>query len=180
MGYDRDDVDGGSRAEDGLEDRKGQSGEGAQQQPGPGGEGPTEEAWRAFAVDPTRALKCRVEAVGVLGVEAILQALEPAKGILAEGEMVIPPALETAALEELAQAGEGEMEEMPRGVEMEPTRTGEASLPTRKVGHGHDEAAAGLQDSPALLESFEGLAKVFEHMPDHDLVEAVFLVARLD
>ena len=87
--------------------------------------------------------------------------------------MVIAQTIEAATLEELAQAGQRELEEVARRVEVKPMGPRESGLPTRKIRDGDNDAPAGLENASTLVESLARIAEVLENVPNDDLVEIV-------
>ena len=93
--------------------------------------------------------------------------------------MVLRLDLEAAVHEQPAQRREREVPEMARQIQMEPGGARPARLQARQIRHRHHQPTPRPQDPVRLQQGALRIVQVFEHVPDHDLVEVRRRVASI-
>src|SRR5579871_223187 len=116
------------------------------------------------------ALEHLVEEVP-LEAHAVVEALEPAVGVLLEREVAQALHPEAVPLEERAQRACSEVDVVTRDVQVEPRRPREARLEALRVRNGDGEEPAGLEELPGAAHGLLGNAEVLERVPEDDDAE---------
>src|SRR3954452_4560632 len=113
--------------------------------------------------------------------ELVLHALHKAEIVVLGGEEVGAHQRQARIVKSALEGSRGEVREVARHVEVEPTRAAPARFPAPEVGHGHQQYPARLQDPADFLEHGPWSVHGFQHMPeDHQIELTVGEIAILE
>ena len=157
-------LDRAAAPERGLDDRHHEAGDQERRQQG--GRDQSLEGMLAYAQGARAAvLEQRIEEI-VVEAQSVVEALQPAVGILLEAEVIHLDHAEVITGQELFERLGAEMPIVARHVKVKPGAPEKPGLQALGVGHGDGQKASRLEQLARAGDGLDGLGEVLERVPE--------------